>query len=37
MQVNLEALLSYAGLTHEQVEGIGHNALRLFLAATERI
>ncbi len=33
MQANIEALFSYAGLTREQVEGIGHNALRLFPAA----
>lgn len=37
MQVNLEALLSYAGLTREQIEDIGHNGLRLFPAAAERI
>jgi len=37
MQANIEALLSYAGLTHEQIEDIGHNALRLFPAAAERI
>jgi predicted TIM-barrel fold metal-dependent hydrolase len=37
MRANLEALLSYAGLTQEQIEGIGHNALRLFPAAAERI
>jgi predicted TIM-barrel fold metal-dependent hydrolase len=37
MQVNLEALLSFAGLTREQIEDIGHNALRLFPAAAERI
>jgi len=37
MQANLEALLGYAGLTSEQIEGIGHNALRLFPAAAERI
>ena len=37
MQTNLEALLSYAGLTREQIEDIGHNALRLFPAAAERI
>ncbi len=37
MQLNLEALLGYAGLTREQIEGIGRNALRLFPAAAERI
>jgi len=37
MQMNLEALLGYAGLTREQIEGIGHNAIRLFPAAAERI
>jgi hypothetical protein len=37
MQMNLESLLSYAGMTSEQIEGIGHNALRLFPAAAERI
>jgi predicted TIM-barrel fold metal-dependent hydrolase len=37
MQMNLEALLSYAGLTPEQIERIGHNALALFPAAAERI
>jgi predicted TIM-barrel fold metal-dependent hydrolase len=37
MQVNIEALLSYAGLPREQIEDIGHNALRLFPAAAERI
>ena len=37
MEVNLEALFSYAGLTREQIESIGHNALRLFPAAAERI
>jgi predicted TIM-barrel fold metal-dependent hydrolase len=37
MQVNLEALLGYAGLTREQIEEIGHNALRLFPAAADRI
>lgn len=37
MQINLEALLSYAGLTRDQIEDIGHNALRLFPAAAERI
>ncbi len=37
MQVNLEALLSYAGLTREQIDEIGHNGLRLFPSAAERI
>ncbi len=37
MQMNLEALLGYAGLTQEQIEAIGHNALRLFPAAAERM
>jgi hypothetical protein len=37
MQVNLEALLCYAGLTREQIDEIGHNGLRLFPSAAERI
>jgi predicted TIM-barrel fold metal-dependent hydrolase len=37
MQANLEALINYAGLTRDQIEDIGHNALRLFPTATERI
>ncbi len=37
MQANIEALLSYAGLAREHIEEIGHNALRLFPAAAERI
>jgi predicted TIM-barrel fold metal-dependent hydrolase len=37
MEMNLEALLGYAGLTQEQIEAIGHNALRLFPAAAQRI
>jgi 6-methylsalicylate decarboxylase len=37
MQMNLEALLGYTGLTREQIEAIGHNALRLFPAAAERM
>jgi len=37
MRVNLEALLNYAGLTQDQIEDIGHNALRLFPTAAERI
>jgi 6-methylsalicylate decarboxylase len=37
MRANLEALLGYAGLTREQIAGIGRNALRLFPAAAERM
>jgi predicted TIM-barrel fold metal-dependent hydrolase len=37
MQANLDALLSYAGLSPGQIEDIGHNALRLFPCAAERI
>jgi 6-methylsalicylate decarboxylase len=37
MDANIYSLLSYAGLTKEQIEEIGHNALRLFPAAAERI
>jgi hypothetical protein len=37
MDANIEALRSHAGLTREQVEEIGHAALRLFPAAAERI
>jgi predicted TIM-barrel fold metal-dependent hydrolase len=37
MQMNIEALLGYAGLTPQQIEDIGHNALHLFPAAAERI
>jgi predicted TIM-barrel fold metal-dependent hydrolase len=37
MQANLEALLGYTGLTSEQIECVGHNALRLFPAAAERM
>lgn len=37
MDANIEALRSYPGLTREQVEDIGHAALRLFPAAAERI
>jgi predicted TIM-barrel fold metal-dependent hydrolase len=37
MQANIEALLSYAGLSRDQIEDIGHNAVRLFPAAAERI
>lgn len=34
---NIEALLSFSGLTPDQIEQIGHNALRLFPAAAERL
>ncbi len=37
MNANLSALLSYAGLSREQVETIGRNALQLFPAAAERL
>ena len=37
MQANLEALLNYAGLTRDQIDDIGHNALRLIPSAAERI
>ena len=37
MDANIEALLSYSGLTREQIEEIGHNALRLFPTAAARI
>jgi len=37
MHANIEALLSYAGLTGTQIEEIGHNALRLFPNAAARI
>jgi len=37
MQANIEALLGYDGLTKEQIEDIGHNGLRLFPLAAERI
>ena len=37
MNANLEALFGYAGLTRDQIEQIGHNALRLFPAAAERL
>jgi 6-methylsalicylate decarboxylase len=34
---NIEALLSFSGLTADQIENIGHNALRLFPAAARRM
>ena len=37
MAANIEALLSFTGSTHEQIESIGHNALRLFPRAASRI
>jgi len=37
MQMNLEALLSYAGLTPEQIERIGPKAPALFPAAADRV
>jgi len=37
MDMNLEALLSFRGLSPEEIEGIGHNALQLFPHAAERI
>jgi hypothetical protein len=37
MQIDLEALLGYAGLAPERIEEIGRNALRLFPAAAQRI
>jgi 6-methylsalicylate decarboxylase len=37
MDMNLEALLSFRGLSPEEIEAIGHNALRLFPRAAERI
>jgi predicted TIM-barrel fold metal-dependent hydrolase len=37
MQMNLEALFGYAGLTREQIEEIGHNALILFPSAAKRM
>lgn len=33
MMVNMQTLPNHAGLTAEPIEGIGHNALRLFPAA----
>lgn len=37
MDANLEALRAYPGLTREECEAIGRNALRLFPGAAERI
>ena len=37
MDANIEALMSYRGLTREQIEEIGHAALRLFPDAAERM
>ena len=37
MRANLDALLGFCGLTPAQVAAIGHNALRLFPAAAERM
>ena len=37
MNANLAALLSYPGLSREEVEAIGRNALRLFPAAAKRL
>lgn len=37
MDANIEALLAYEGLTPEQVQAIGRNALTLFPAAAARI
>jgi predicted TIM-barrel fold metal-dependent hydrolase len=37
MQMNIDALLGYAGLSPSQIEDIGHNALKLFPAAAERL
>ncbi len=37
MRANLDALLGFCGLTPEQIEAIGHNALRLFPAAAARM
>lgn len=34
---NIEALLNFSGLTPDQIEQVGHNALRLFPAAAERL
>lgn len=34
---NIEAMLAYDGLTREQIDAIGHNALNLFPAAKARI
>jgi len=37
MDANIAALLSFSGLTCDQIEEIGHNALRLFPAAAARL
>jgi predicted TIM-barrel fold metal-dependent hydrolase len=37
MRANIEALLQFAGLSAEQIEQIGHNALVLFPAAAARL
>lgn len=37
MNANIRAILSYTGLSAEQIENIGHNALQLFPAAAERM
>lgn len=37
MDANIEALRSYPGLTRDEVERIGRNALQLFPAAAERL
>lgn len=37
MNRNLAALLSFPGLSPEQIEAIGHNALQLFPAAAKRL
>jgi hypothetical protein len=37
MDANIRAILSYTGLSAEQIENIGHNALQLFPAAAERM
>jgi len=37
MDANLRALLSYPGLTPDQIQRIGHNALTLFPAAAKRM
>jgi hypothetical protein len=34
---NIEALLKFTGLTREQIEKIGHNALLLFPSVASRI
>ena len=37
MDANIEALLAYRGLSADEIQAIGHNALRLFPAAAARI